>query len=94
MKLNPPDEAFKNVMEPWFISNFPLAESTEKQGQDAKNEYVTTAKFLGEDDNSLKKKQSNDFFKDMGNFFKGMETVKNQEKAKRDRQAKAAAAKK
>lgn len=94
LKLNPPDEAFKTAIEPWFLEHFPLAEKTEAQGKEASVQFVQTAKFLGEDDNSLKKKPSNDFFKDMGTFFKSMNTVKDQEKAKRERMAKAAAAKK
>lgn len=97
MKLSPPDEAFQRRFQPWFDENFPKAAETETYGNRAKEYYVDMAKFLGEDEASMKKKQSGDYFKDLNGFFKGLKTLHDQEKAKREREAKAkkaAAAKK
>lgn len=87
MKLSPPDEAFKAAMQPWYDQNISRAEETFNQGQQAHNLFIETAILFGEDNESLKKKTSADFFKDLNAFLTKNMAFLEREKQKRKREA-------
>lgn len=65
-KSNPPDSGYLNCFQPFYDTAWPKVTTCEATANETKTLYVQTAKFLGEDDESLKKKTSEVMIADSG----------------------------
>jgi Formin Homology 2 Domain. len=61
-KTNPQDTGFINAFKGFYLKAFPIVQETDASAKSAKELYVTVAKLMGEDDESMKKKTCEDFF--------------------------------
>lgn len=67
-KNNPPDSGYVNCFQPFYETAWPRAVAAETRVNEAKTLYVMTAKYIGEDDESLKKKTSEVYLRESLSF--------------------------